>query len=152
MESSTHTPLWVTGWIGFVASMPFVGGIREALPGARLAVSPGIESPGAGSGEAGERPLGVPWIAWGPRELRLLPGIGAARARAIAEERWRRGPGNRDFDLRELRGIGDRTHGSVIQFLRGWGNPRGRGVDGGPGPGVVHFSPRLPHGSASTDG
>lgn len=41
-------------------------------------------------------------------ELSLLPGVGPALARRIAEDRARRGPYGRAEDLQRVRGIGPR--------------------------------------------
>lgn len=47
--------------------------------------------------------------ALGPRELRRLPGIGAKRALAIAEARWRRDRALGPLRIDDVPGIGPRT-------------------------------------------
>jgi hypothetical protein len=57
----------------------------------------------------------------GPRELRLLPGIGQTRALAIARERWNgreRGAAGGLADLVRIPGIGPQTQEQVRQWFR----------------------------------
>lgn len=147
MEASTSTPLWLSWWIGLLAALAWIEASRGPLAPERLA-----RSPGEGVGARGSEPMAFAWVDWPPRDLRVLPGIGSSRARDLADERWRRGPDGRDFELRELRGIGTRTQERVDAFLRDWGIRRPGGVDGGLGPGVVHSTPLAPRGFDSTDG
>ena len=76
------------------------------------AVGPlGLDAPGGGAAPWESLPVDVstdpPWL------LRLLPGIGPARALAIAEDRRLRGPVGDVRDLVRIRGFGPKTVDSL---------------------------------------
>lgn len=52
------------------------------------------------------------------RELRALPGIGKKRAVDLVEARWQHDPGEGDFDIESVDGIGQKTASAVHQFVR----------------------------------
>jgi hypothetical protein len=70
----------------------------------------------------------VDWRTSPPRELRKLPGIGVARALAIARMRFERGADG--FRLDEVPGIGPATVRNVECFIDG-GDAESRGLDDG---------------------
>lgn len=67
--------------------------------------------------EDGPPPLPLDPMTAPARELRRLPGIGPARAAAIAEYRWEQG--GAPFALREVAGIGEATERRVLEWLEG---------------------------------
>lgn len=149
-------------WLGWQAREPtpdvaarnsFEGspGARRApgapnAPKASLDAAPTVAASSAAALPAPLRLAPDPATA-SPRELRALPGIGEARAIAIADARWRLPPG-RSLGLGDITGIGPVTESRVRALLD---HARLR-AGASSGPPDVHGLPRVPPAPAGPDG
>jgi hypothetical protein len=110
-DARRDEPLWVLLLVGWLATETVLDRRRAQPTAATAALEQFSDRP------ARPDPTRAP-----PRELRRLPGIGEARALAIARARWERGADGGELRLEDVPGIGPLTARNVERFLadQGW--------------------------------
>jgi len=106
MDDRSAAPAWMFALTGFL----FASALIELLARGPAEAALRARVP---AGFLDEAPLDLATSA--PRELRALPGIGAARALAIARSRFAEGPITSPAELERIHGIGPVT----VERVRG---------------------------------
>jgi len=114
--SPRPVPAWFWLWLGGLAG-DLGGRVADASDGRDAALARAVPAIAVGA-EGDPRALDPAAIStWTVRELRTLPGIGPARAVAIAEARWSRDRGAGPLPIDAVRGIGPRTWARIDAAL-----------------------------------